>query len=291
MFKLNRELSSVEKLFVIIICLCLGFLFNSLVVGLLYPCMQGEVAYKVLLTLSSLLSFGLPSLAAAYLIGENSNPLTNMGLTRKVKISKCILAIIFMLAITPTIELLTSLNASYSFPESMKGMEEYFRNTDARAMEATQRALAGNGTISYIMNLIAIAITPAICEEMFFRGILQKHLVGAMKNKHVAILFTALIFSVIHMQFSGLLPRFVLGAALGYMFYASKSLWLSIAAHATNNALVISIAYFSNNDVTMTNDLSAYANTWWILAIAIGIAIAILTGRQILCSQRYKSEQ
>ena len=240
--------------------------------------MQGEVAYKFLLILSSILTFGVPAVVASLFVGNERNPFASIGMTRGARAGRFVLVVVFMLAIMPAIELLSSLNASYSFPEAMKGVEEYFRAADMRAMEATQRALSGNGVGFYILNLIALAITPAICEEMFFRGVLQKHLVGSMNNKHVAILLTAFIFSAIHLQFSGLLPRFILGAVLGYLFYFTGSLWISIVAHATNNALVVSIAYFSDINATEIPDIGTFANIWWIVAIVVGLGIAVFVG-------------
>lgn len=270
-----------EKLFAIVLCIFIGFLLNAFVVSALYRFMQGELAYKLLLILSSILTFGLPSIAATVLIDHEKNPFSGVCMTKGAKVGKYLLAVAFMLAIMPAVELLSSLNASYSFPESMKGIEDYFRAADMRAMEATQRALSGSGVGFYILNIIALAITPAICEEMFFRGVLQKNLVGMMKNKHIAILLTAFVFSAVHIQFSGLLPRFVLGAVLGYLFYTSGSLWTSIVAHATNNALVVSVAYFGGASAAEIPDISIFANIWWITAIVVGLAVAVLIGRKL----------
>ena len=102
-----------------------------------------------------------------------------------------------------------------------------------------------------------------------------------ISNKHIAILLTAFIFSAIHMQFSGLLPRFILGAVLGYLFYTSGSLWLSIVAHATNNALVVCVAYFGDVSAAEIPDISIFANIWWITAIVVGLAVAVLIGRKL----------
>ena len=225
-------MSAARQLFIIILCLCIGFLLNTGLVVTLYLFMQGEISYKILLVLSSLISFGLPALLAAKFIEKDTSPFKRLGMTVSPNFAKYLLVIVFMLAIMPTIELVSSLNAMYSFPDSLKGIEDYFRSIDESAIQSTQKALAGNSIGAFVLNLIALAITPAICEEMFFRGVLQKFFVGNMRNKHVAILLTAFIFSAIHMQFSGILPRFILGAVLGYLFYSSGSLWLSAVAHA-----------------------------------------------------------
>ena len=248
--------------------------------------MQGETSYKILLMLSSIISFALPALLAAKFIQKDEPAFRQLGMTESPRFTKYLLAIVFILAIMPAIEFISSLNASYSFPESLKGLEEYLRNIDESAMQSTMKALAGNGVGAFILNLIVLAITPAVCEEMFFRGVLQKFFVDNIRNKHIAILLTAFIFSAIHMQFSGLLPRFILGAVLGYLFYSSGSLWLSIVAHATNNALVVIAAFFFGAEVSASPDLSTYANPWWICAIVAGLAIAFFAGRKIFCTQK-----
>jgi len=286
----NHELSPLAKLLAIILCLCFGFMLNTLVISFLYGYMQDGVAYKLLLVLSSVLSFGLPALLAARFIGNGDPQFRFLGMTESPKLAKYLLAFVFMLAIMPAIEFISSLNSCYSFPDALKGLEEYFRNADSRAVQATQRALAVDGFGGYLLNIIALAITPALCEEMFFRGVMQKYLCSTVKNKHLAILLTAIIFSAIHMQFSGLLPRFILGAVLGYLFYSSGSLWLSIVAHATNNALVVSAVFFFNADISATQDLEIYANPWWIGAIVIGLSIAVLAGRLIFGKKRYIKE-
>ena len=283
-------MSAAKQLFIIILCLCVGFLLNTAIVAILYFFMQGDLSYKLLLILSSIISFGLPALLAAKFIRNEESPFRRLGMNESPRFTKYLLVIAFMLAIMPAIEFISSLNALYSFPDSLKEIENYFRNIDESAIQSTQKALAGEGIGGFILNLIALAITPAICEEMFFRGVLQKFFVENIRNKHVAILLTAFIFSAIHMQFSGLLPRFILGAVLGYLFYSSGSLWLSIVAHATNNALVVIAVFFFNAEVSATPDLSVYANLWWILAIAVGLAIAVLVGRRIFGSKRYARE-
>lgn len=280
-------MSAAKQLFIIILCLCVGFLLNTALVVLLYFFMQGETSYKIMLMLSSIISFALPALLAAKFIQKDEPAFRQLGMTESPRFTKYLLAIVFMLAIMPAIEFISSLNASYSFSESLKGLEEYLRNIDESAMQSTMKALAGNGVGAFILNLIVLAITPAVCEEMFFRGVLQKFFVGNIRNKHIAILLTAFIFSAIHMQFSGLLPRFILGTVLGYLFYSSGSLWLSIVAHATNNALVVIAAFFFGAEVSASPDLSAYANPWWICAIVAGLAIAFFAGRKIFHTKQY----
>jgi membrane protease YdiL (CAAX protease family) len=86
-------------------------------------------------------------------------------------------------------------------------------------------------------------VLAGVCEEFFFQGALQPLMMKWTKNPHIGILITALIFSALHFQFYGFIPRFVLGVYLGYLFFWSRSLWLPILAHVLHNALSILIDY------------------------------------------------
>jgi membrane protease YdiL (CAAX protease family) len=103
--------------------------------------------------------------------------------------------------------------------------------------------LKDNSWFVLVLNMLTIAIIPAICEEWIFRGTLQK-LFSEKLNIHLAILFSSIIFSFIHFEFSGFLPRIILGMFLGYLFYYSGSLWLNIFAHAVNNGSHSSVDVF-----------------------------------------------
>lgn len=284
-FNTKRNFSSAEKILIMLICICIGFFCSSMVVSLLYNVFTGTVSYKLLLVISSLLSFGLAAILAALILRNGENPFEHLGFKRpqcKTNITlHFVLVIVFMLAIMPAIELISSWNASYSFPESLKWLEDYFRQAEKSSIESTIQALSGDGIGILLLNLFAIALTPAVCEEMFFRGIMQNQLIDITKKPTVGIFLTAFIFSAIHLQFSGLVPRFILGLALGYLYYVSGSLWTSIAAHFTNNAAVIFVAYFSDISIADTPDLSSFASPIWICTIAGGLVIATLAGLKI----------
>ncbi|MBK6275356.1 MAG: CPBP family intramembrane metalloprotease [Saprospirales bacterium] len=100
----------------------------------------------------------------------------------------------------------------------------------------------------FILNFITIAILPAICEEWIFRGTLQKFFAEKM-NIHLAIFFASVVFSLIHFEFSGFLPRIILGMLLGYVFYISGSLWASIFLHAVNNGAQVILMYCNNTGI------------------------------------------
>jgi hypothetical protein len=112
------------------------------------------------------------------------------------------------------------------------------------AEKTTLLLLSGESFVDYIANLLFVGVAAAVAEEFFFRGVLQQLLVKLFKSKNAGVWLTALIFSAMHLQFYGFLPRLILGLLLGYLFVWSKNIWLPILIHFLNNALVITFNFF-----------------------------------------------
>ncbi|HMN88960.1 MAG TPA: type II CAAX endopeptidase family protein [Saprospiraceae bacterium] len=125
------------------------------------------------------------------------------------------------------------------------------------------------------LNLLVVAVAPALGEELLFRGILQKQLARLMRQPVFAIWLTALIFSAIHGQFLGFLPRVVLGAALGYLFYWSGNLWLPIVAHFVTNAMQVVAQYASGGQLAQTEVNAPSIGAWLLLLPAIALLLFI----------------
>ena len=100
----------------------------------------------------------------------------------------------------------------------------------------------------FLWLVFVIAFTPAVCEEVLFRGYVQRTLERAIGWK--SILVTGVIFGLFHMQPLGLLSLSLMGILFGYFYYRTQSLTSSMAAHCVNNLLAILILYlqFSGGD-------------------------------------------
>jgi membrane protease YdiL (CAAX protease family) len=96
------------------------------------------------------------------------------------------------------------------------------------------------------VNLLMIGVIASVGEELIFRGLLQKLLTQMVRNVHLAILITAVLFSAFHFQFFSFLPRFILGLILGYMMFYGQSIWYPILAHFVNNAMGVVYYYFNS---------------------------------------------
>jgi hypothetical protein len=68
----------------------------------------------------------------------------------------------------------------------------------------------------------------------------------------VAVWVAAILFSAIHMQFLGFVPRLFMGAALGYLFLWSGNLWYPIIAHFANNAMAVVLVYMQQHGSSQT---------------------------------------
>ncbi len=146
----------------------------------------------------------------------------------------------------PFLHMLTEINEMARFPEFMGSIERWLQEYEARARELTEAFIDVDTYGGLAVNLLMIAILPAVGEELLFRGALLRAMNDWTKNIHWAVIITAFLFSALHLQFYGFLPRFVLGILLGYMLVWSGSLWVPIIVHFVNNASAVLIVFFMN---------------------------------------------
>lgn len=187
------------------------------------------------------------------------------------------LGIIFLLQFTlsPFINSLQELNQQFHLPEGLKTIEQWMQRMELRAAGLTDAFLKGTSTGGFLANILILAIIPALGEELVFRGIIQPGLSSIFRNKHLAIVVTALLFSAMHLQFYGFLPRFVLGLLFGYFFLWTQNLWTAIWAHFLNNGTAVVLAYLSDTH-TVETDYSSFGKTTFPILIASSIISGIL---------------
>ena len=182
-----------------------------------------------------------------------------------------LLALAFPLAISPIAEW----NASMHFPGFMKGFEVWAREQEDLLAKMTNVVTSFDTVGSLFTALFVMAVLAAIGEELVFRGMIQNELWRGSDNIHVAIWATAIIFSAIHMQFFGFIPRVLLGALFGYLYYWSGNLLVPIAAHFVNNTFGVVMRYLYNIKVIST-DVEDVESAPWSLVIVCAIAAAAL---------------
>jgi membrane protease YdiL (CAAX protease family) len=151
---------------------------------------------------------------------------------------------LIMLVSMPMMEYIGLLNQHMTLPGWLKSLEEWMRQKEDEAQRMTILLLTVRKPYDFILNLLMIAILPAVSEELMFRGGIQRAFTRMFKNPHVAIWISALIFSAIHLEFFGFFPRLFLGALFGYIYVWTKSLWYTMFAHFLNNGYAVCVALY-----------------------------------------------
>lgn len=239
-----------EKIFVKLLFFSMFAIFGLLIGAMLaHIIFGGEESVSSLRGsqfIVSIFCFALPAFASAQLFSKNtwqylqikSYPSTkNVGLT-----------VLIFLLILPFVNLLASWNEQLSLPDSMSAVEKAMHSMEDLAKAVMLKFLSQQSLMDLVANLFFLALLPALTEELFFRGTLQRILLEKI-NVHAAIWISAAIFSAYHMQFFGFIPRLLLGALLGYLVLWANSLYLSIIAHFINNASLVVCYYLWKNQL------------------------------------------
>lgn len=194
-------------------------------------------------------------------------------INRSTQSRSYILAVFCLLAIVPFINFLGDINSKMSFPSSLSGLENWMRNMEDNAKVLIDKFMEVEGAGGLLFNVFMIAVLPAIGEEFMFRGVIQRIFTGWTKNYHLGIWITAFLFSAMHMQFYGFLPRMVLGAMFGYLLVWTGTMWVPVLAHFFNN-LVGVLGYFLIGKGAISKDIEQFGtDPGEIFAVIISVFI------------------
>lgn len=262
--------SAIFQLAVLISLVCMGMtvsfilgtLAHLLYNGVPQPGSMMDMPFyfiQIVQFLSTICTILLPALGTAYLC--SSIPTALLGLNGTKHLKPLIAATFMVILIQPFISIVNHFNMQMQFPEPLSGLEEIFRTMEENARKMTERILSEKGLPAIITNLIIVAALAAVAEELMFRGALLSIVRKMAKNPHVAIWSVAIIFSTVHFQFYGFLPRMILGALLGYLLYWTNDIKIPIFAHFLNNATAVVISMneslrnnaFSSNEIKPEN--------------------------------------
>src|SRR5690606_20870712 len=154
------------------------------------------------------------------------------------------LSILFLFAFAPCMSLIADWNAHMQFSESWSNLQEWMRMKEDEMALLTERIVMTTAWDKLLLNIVVIAVLPAIGEELFFRGALQQIGTRIFKNEYIAVWVVALIFSAIHIQFYGFFPRLLLGVFFGYLVIWTRNIWTAVFAHFVNNSMVVILAFY-----------------------------------------------
>jgi membrane protease YdiL (CAAX protease family) len=202
---------------------------------------------KFLQAFSSIGLFIVPPFLFAYLTSKSLN-------FTAVSRQQFLLTVAIMALSFPLINALALWNESLHLPSFLSDVEAWMRTAESQAMQITEAFLKVDHWSGLCINILIIGVIPALGEELLFRGVIQKELFSKYGKIHLSIWITAFLFSAIHLQFLGFIPRFLIGGLLGYLFYWSGSIWLPIIAHFVNNAGAVILSYLIGQQ-SISNDV------------------------------------
>ncbi|GAB2852766.1 CPBP family intramembrane glutamic endopeptidase [Hymenobacter ruber] len=151
---------------------------------------------------------------------------------------------VLIIVTLPFMSTIIAWNAGAHFPAQLHDFEVWARASEDKAAVLTKFLTKFNSPARFWVGVLVIGLVPAVAEELVFRGVIQKNLVRWF-SPHVGVWLGAAIFSAIHFQFFGFVPRFVLGLVLGYLYLWSGNILVSMAAHFTQNAFQLFILYLA----------------------------------------------
>ncbi|HEU4551242.1 MAG TPA: CPBP family intramembrane glutamic endopeptidase [Chitinophaga sp.] len=226
------------------------------------------VAYlKLIQFLYTLVVYLVPGLLFAYL--SDPQPAAWLGLHKKPKALPIVLALLIMYCSLWAVDLTANWNQHWPVPDSIRQMEE-------QADALIERMLQMPTVADLVINMLMIAVLPAIAEEVFFRGVMQRLIIQLVKLPWLGVLITAILFSAVHMQLLGFVPRVLLGILLGAIYLLSGNLWLSMLGHFLVNGIQVLAIYLYQVKLIDEDPSKSGTTSWYVALISALVTIALL---------------
>jgi CAAX protease family protein len=241
---------------------------------------------KIMQVVLTTLIFILPATLFCCFMRDERTAFLNMNKTPNLYfILTAAACILFAL---PAVSGLESWNVAIHLPSSMSNIETWMRGKESEAEKITDMFFQDKSIGGLVINILVMAFMAALSEEIFFRGLLQQIFIKNKINPHVAIVIAAILFSAFHLQFFGFIPRMFLGMVLGYLYYITQNLWVSITAHFCNNAFAVIATHFYTPEITGTEGGAIPAEQSIGVAFVL-LSLAMVIGQLVLL-QRYANK-
>lgn len=219
---------------------------------------------------AQLLIFLMPAVLFALLYQGNLKSFLQLNFQGR-KWFLALVAMVLFLLLVPANDWITWWNDHWD----LGSLETEMRRLTNASKEAIEKMLTLTSFGDLLLQLLVVALVPAVCEEFFFRGAVQQIFRRWFGNMHVAVIVTAILFSLAHGDLYGLVPRFVLGLILGYLFFLSGSMLVNVCAHFCNNALIVVLYYLYHQGVLATSPDTPLLMPWLTTLLCTLAAVAL----------------
>lgn len=276
----------------LVMMIFLIFIFMLVVCGLLSQFLAGRMGLtpqycRIVAVIQDLLVFILPAIVVAML--STRLPATLLAVDKRPSAKMLLVAVAALIFFIPANNYIIEWNESWQLPEAI---DKVVRELEESAQATVELMSSGDSVLSLIVSVLIVGVMAGFSEEMFFRGALQRILGTTRLNPHVVIWITAFIFSFLHFQVFGFVPRLLLGVLFGYALAWTGSLWVPIILHVLNNSIVVVIEWYEKRtgcDV----DMFDLGQPNMVVALISGLAtlgMLFLLYRMSECGNLKKSE-
>lgn len=256
--------------------LSLALMVVSVVIGVTMGVTDGNTPgsrsmFIVWNSVSQILMFGLPAvlIALLYYRDEVRDYLRLDFSGRRWLLA--LTGVVVLMLLVPITDWLTTWNDEWHWSGIWEKVEHELRRVGEASQKTVELTLK---ECHPVLSLLCVALVPAVCEELFFRAGVQNLLQRWFKNVHVAVWVTAVIFSLAHGEVFAFLPRFLLGALLGYLYVGGGSLVVNVLAHFVNNAALVILFWLATPGSGI--DPTAPLGIGWSVTLACSVAAVLL---------------
>jgi hypothetical protein len=256
----------------------LGYLITSVISYLLLVKIGSSTTamMRIAIVMQDVFALIVPALVTALLITRT--PADFLSIRTRLNLKVAAMALLTLIVMTPAMNAVIQWNESLHLPAALASLEQAMAEMERNASASIAMLQGENTPINLIINILIIGIAAGFSEELFFRGTLQRMLSTGGINKNAAIWIAAFVFSVLHMQFFGAVPRMLLGAYFGYLLAWSGCLWLPVIAHAFNNIMYVVAQYAAHANGLDDSSLDTFGtgDTLYLLPVSIVCTVICL---------------
>lgn len=256
-----------------------GLLLTALLTGFVLTRLDTITALQLSIVAQDVLTFAMPAVVVALIYA--AKPWRFLAVDSRPRLVDLALMLGIYVASIPFVNYLVSLNEAIALPECLSGLEQALKNAEENARAITETMLSSHELPGFAFTLFAMCVMTGIGEEILFRGALQGILGERIRSVHAVVWISALIFSMFHLQFYGIIPRTVIGAMLGYALVYSRCLWVPVIGHAVNNAVAALLQAYQIDEKTLIPGTAADSVPILpLLSLAASAALIILWHRR-----------
>ena len=182
-----------------------------------------------------------------------------------------VLSIIALLALIPVVQWFGGVSDSLPWPQ-------FIRDIEQAQMDLIEQILTHDFSLWFTISMLAL--TPAICEEILFRGYVQRQAERSM-GVVWGILFSGIVFGLYHFRLTQAIPLSMLGVFMAYLTWRTNSIWPAILVHLANNSFAAVIGKIASTGEAGF-DLESFE-----IPLSIVLPSAILLGLVMTALHKY----